>query len=409
MSRNERIRLDTLGRVKRGELTVVAAAAVMGLSLRQARRAWKRYKELGDAGLVHRLRGRGSNRKLDADLADRIVKRHQERYYDFGPTHACQKLAEDGYDLCANTLRSLLKARHLWQPRRRRGKHRRRRERRGCFGELVQMDGSHHDWFGGRCGQCLLMVMIDDATSRSYARFYSVENLEAAFDVFGSWVRKYGLPRALYVDRHAIYRDEDHPDRPTQFGRAMKELGVELILAHSPQAKGRVENRNGTFQRRLIPEMRLRGIDSMEQANAFLENRYLDEANGQFAVCPRQDQDMHRGTSAEVVLAEVLCRQEQRTVGLDWCVRWRNRWLQIDRCHEGMNLPRRRVLVKALPDGSLILEYKDQRLKYKELASRPKVRKPKKPIVNNKPYKPSARQRPPCFGKAARTFNRNAA
>jgi len=225
MSVNERIRLDAFGRVKRKEITVVAAAELMGLSLRQARRMWKRFKAGGDEGLVHQLRGRASNRRLGAEVTDRVLKLHQERYADFGPTFACEKLAADGLTLSPDTLTALLKARGLWQRRRRRGRHRKRRERRSCLGSMVQMDGSHHDWFEGRSGKCVLMVMIDDATSQTYARFYPAESTEAAFDLMGRWVKKRGLPRSLYVDGHSIYRDEDHPDHPTQFGAGVQGTG----------------------------------------------------------------------------------------------------------------------------------------------------------------------------------------
>jgi len=329
MSVKERVRLEALGRVKRGELTLVAAAELMGLSLRQSRRVWKEFKSFGDAGLVHKLRGRSSNRRLSEDLRERIVKRHQERYADFGPTLACEKLAEDDEDLAisANTLSGLLKARGLWVRRRRRGKHRRRRERRACFGSMVQMDGSHHDWLEGRGPKCVLMVLIDDATSRTFARFYAAETTEAAFHALGGWIKRHGLPRSVYVDRHSIYRDEDHPEKPTQFGRAMKELGIDLISAHSPQAKGRVERMNGTLQDRLVKEMRLRNIRSMEQANSYLEAKFVDELNGRYAIAARREQDLHRTMTTDVVLDEVLCVQEPRVVGNDWCVRWRNRWL----------------------------------------------------------------------------------
>jgi transposase len=260
MSGKERVRLDAMGRVRRGELSVVEAAELMRLSLRQARRVWKRFKAAGDVGLVHRSRGRAGNRRLAEDLRERVVKRHQERYADFGATLACEKLAEEGLVISPNTLTALLKARGLWERKRRRGRHRKRRERRSCFGSMVQKDGSHHDWFEGRAKPCVLMVMIDDATSRTLARFYPAETTGAAFDVFGRWVKRYGIPRSVYADRHSIYRDEDHPGRPTQYGRAMKELSVELIAAYSPQAKGRVERMNGTLQDRLVKEMRLRGI-----------------------------------------------------------------------------------------------------------------------------------------------------
>ena len=390
MSMKERIRLEALARVKRGELTVVSAAELMGLSLRQARRVWKRFKASGDGGLVHRLRGRVSNRGFPEEFRQRVVKRHQERYPDFGPTLACEKLAEEGLVLSPNTLTTLLKERHLWQRRRRRGKHRRRRERRACLGSMVQMDGSHHDWFEGRAAKCVLMVLIDDATNRTYARFYPAETTEAAFDAFGRWVKGYGIPRALYVDRHGIYRDEDHPEHPTQFGRAMKELGVELIQAHSPQAKGRVERRNAVFQDRLVKEMRLRNICDMRQGNALLESLFLGDLNRRYAVSAAKAQDLHRAVEAGVVLEEVLCVQEQRVVGRDWCVRWQNRWLQIEAEHAGLALAGKRVRVKQQADGALIVDYHDRRLNCRELPARPEAPKARRAIVNNRRWKPPA-------------------
>jgi helix-turn-helix protein len=391
MSVNERNRLEAFGRVKRGELTVVSAAGLCGLSLRQGRRVWKRFKELGDAGLVHRLRGRASNRRMSEELRQRIVKRHQERYADFGPTLACEKLAEELLLVSPDTLVALLKERGLWVRQRRRGKHRKRRERRSCLGSMVQMDGSHHDWFEGRSGKCVLMVLIDDATSLTYACFYAAETTEAAFDLFRRWIERYGIPRSVYVDRHSIYRDEDHAEKPTQFGRAMKELSVELICAHSPQAKGRVERRNAVFQDRLVKEMRLRNIRSMDQGNALLEKMFLADMNQRYAVKARKQQDLHRPVDAQVRLEDVLCVQEERVVGQDWCVRWRNRWLQIQKEHAGLNLANKRVRVKQRAGGELIVEHKGQRLTCRELSQRPTpARSRKKPAVNNRKWKPSA-------------------
>jgi len=389
MSEKERIRLQVLARVKRGELTVVSATEVMGLSLRQARRVWKRFDSSGDAGLVHGLRGRSSNRRLSEEVRERIVKIHQEKYPDFGPTLACEKLAAD-HDLVVspNTLASLLKARGLWERRRRRGKHRKRRERRSCFGSMIQMDGSHHDWFEGRADKCVLMVMIDDATSHTYARFYPAETTEAALDVFERWVKQHGIPRSLYVDRHAIYRDQTYQEKPTQFGRAMKELGVELICAHSPQAKGRVERRNAVFQDRLVKEMRLRRINSIDQANLLLEKTFLDDLNSRYAVKAKKQQDLHRGVDEKMKLEEVLCVCEARVVGEDWCVRWKNRWLQIDKRHEGLQLAGKRVRVKQKRDGELIVEHKNERLTTNELSQQPTRPPARKPIINNRQWKP---------------------
>lgn len=257
---------------------------------------------------------------------------------------------------------------------------------------MIQMDGSHHDWFEGRASGCVLMVVIDDATNRTYARFYPAETTTAAFDVFGRWVGRHGLPRSVYVDRHGIYRDEDQPDKPTQFGRAMEELGVELIRAHSPQAKGRVERRNAVFQDRLVKEMRLRGINDMTQANALLEGQFLKEMNDRFAVAAAKSQDLHRTVEARVALEEVLCVQEQRVVGQDWCVRWQNRWLQIVAAHASLHLAGRRVRVKQLADGRLLLVHQGQKLAFQELGCKPTAVnvKAKKPIVNNRRYKPAA-------------------
>jgi transposase len=387
MSAKERDRLVVLERVRRRELTVVAAALELGLSVRQTRRLWKRFSSGGAGGQLHRARGRASNNATPAELADRVIKRHQERYSDFGPTLACEKLAEEKLVIGPDTLVRLLKERGLWQPMRRRKRHRRRRERRASFGSLVQMDGSHHDWFEGRGEPCVLMVMIDDASNQSLARFYPSEDLAAAFDLFGRWCKTHGIPRGLYVDRHSLYRDEDHPEKPTQFGRAMKQLRVKLICARSPQAKGRVERRNRTLQDRLVKELRLRRIKSMSQANAFLEQRYLQELNARLAIEPRGRADLHRLPEADEVLEEILCRVEDRVVGQDWCVRYQNRWLQIEAGHAPLSLPRRTVQVKERSDGTLVLSYQNRRLNWQGLNERPVI---KRLITNNRRWKPSA-------------------
>ena len=398
MSLKERIRLDAMRRIKRKELTVTAAAEMMDLSLRQARRIWKRFAAIGDAGLIHQLRGRASNRRLSEEVRERAVKLHQEKYADFGPTLACEKLACQGLVLSPDTLSALLKERGLWQRRRRRDRHRRRRERRASFGSMVQMDGSHHDWFEGRAGKCVLMVIIDDATSVTYARFYPAETSEAAFDVFGRWIKRHGIPRSVYVDRHSIYqsedaRDEAHREKPTQLGRAMKQLGVELIRAHSPQAKGRVERRNAVFQDRLVKEMRLRKINDLHQANGLLEKMFLEDLNRRYAIAARDPRDLHRSVAsalaAEVSLEAILCVTEQRTVGMDWCVRWRNRWLQIDAGHRSLRLAGRQVSVKQLGDGTLRMNDGLQRLSFVECGSKPAKPKVSKPVVNNRSWKPT--------------------
>jgi transposase len=400
MSVKERIRLEALGRVKRKEITLVRAAELAGVSLRQMRRLWKRYASDGDGGLIHRSRGKRPNNRLSDAKRAAIVELCRSRYGDFGPTFACEKLAADDHHLSPDTLTTLLKEAGLWQPRRRRGKHRTRRPRRPCFGELLQMDGSEHDWFEGRGERCVLMVAIDDATNQTHARFHRRETLDAAFDLFGRWAGSHGLPRALYVDRAGIYRCDREPSGDellsgqtpvTQFGRAMAELGVELILANSPEAKGRVERRNAVFQDRLVKELRLAGIGDIEQANALLDHSFLAELNARFHVEPVEATDAHRALEPAHRLDEILCQQELRVVGNDWCVRWNNAWLQIDRCHQALALPGKQILVFQKRDGSLLLKHQGESLHHNPVAQRPPPPKPPKPIVkNNKTWKPPA-------------------
>jgi len=410
MSRKERLRLEAFGRVKRGELTVVKAAAWLGISERQARRIYQRFGLEKDAGLVHRLRGRRSNRRIDQAIRDKVVARHQARYADFGPTHACEKLgSEDGLFVSVDTLERMLKEAGVWRRMRRGRKHRSRRARRACFGEMVQMDGSPHDWFEGRASRCVLMDLVDDATGVTFARLFPEETTRAAFESFGAWVALHGIPRSLYVDRDSIYRsdreatvDEELVGREplTQFGRAMDQLGVALIKAHSPQAKGRVERKNRTLQDRLPKELRLAGISTMEAANRFLDETFLPELNRRCTVAAQDKADAHRRVPRGTKLSEVLCFEEGRSVGQDWCVRYQNRWLQIDRAHERLALAGKSVTVRELLDGTIRLLHEGRPLRWSELPGRPVKVKEKKPIVNNKSWKPSAKQRPPRFSKA---------
>ncbi len=381
MSQKERTRLGVMREIKAETMTLVAAARVLRLGYRQMKRVWRRYLDQGDKGLVHRSRGRTSNRAKDNEVKAKILERYEQRYAGFGPTLACEHLkADDGLEVDHETLRRWLLAQGSWSLKRRRQKHRQWRERKGCFGELVQMDGSQHDWFEGRRGRAVLMVMIDDATNRTYARFFEEESTRAAFDVFEGYTRKYGLPQRLYVDRDSIYKTTREPsveeqlagERPlTQFGRAMKQLGVGLELAYSPQAKGRVERRNGLFQDRLVKELRLAGINDLEAANTFLEEKFLPQLNKQFCVAPAQEADVHRAIPRE--LKEVLSWEEPRQVQRDWTVTWKNRYFQIAKEHEGLCLARKNITVRELRCGKVQLLAGPQRLRFKELPTRPKA------------------------------------
>lgn len=390
MSQKERGRLELLTRVRRKEVTLVKAAELMGLGYRQAKRVWRRYRTEGDRGLVHRGRGRASPRAKPAAWRERLLSRVAERYRDFGPTLAAEYLEKEQMKVHPETLRRWMLAQGFWQRRRQRREHRQWRERKAHGGELVQMDGSPHDWFEGRRAPATLMVMIDDATNRTYARFSEEETTAAAFEVFGRYGRKHGLPRALYVDRDSIYQtpreasvaEQIAQERSlTQFGRAMKDLGVGIVLANSPQAKGRVERENGVLQDRLVKALRLAGICELEAANAFLEKSFLPELNERFAVDAAQEADLHRALAAELRLEEVLCVQEERVLAKDWTVRWSGRWLQVSR--ENQPLPRAgsRLTVRALASGKLQLVYRGEKLRYRELPARP-ARKSRPPSAS---------------------------
>lgn len=374
MSAGERRRLEVLCRVQRRELTLTKAAELMQVSGRQAKRVWKRFQAEGDAGLVHRLRGKASNRQPDGKLKERLLKLYVEKYADYGPTLAVECLAkEDSLKVATSTLRRWLVDGGLWQRRRQRKLHRRRRPRREQLGELVQLDGSHHDWFEGRRGWAVLMVMIDDATGHVTARFFENESWHSAASTFCEYVAERGLPRALYVDRASIYRADREATKDellagkepqTQFSRAMEDLGVELILANSPQAKGRVERMNGTLQDRLVKALRRANISDLKSANAFLTKTFLPEFNERFAVTAARRGNLHRKVEKGCRLEIVLSIQETRVVQNDFTVRCQNRYLQLTKETAEFVQPGSDVTVCELLDGSLRILSGKQELKW---------------------------------------------
>lgn len=382
MSARERDRFEVLSRVRRDAMSLREAASELNLSYRQAKRCWARFKASGEGGLVHKARGRVSNNRTPEAVREKVLKLVGERYSDFGPTLACEKLLElHDLALHPDTLVSILKEAGRYEPRRRRGRHRKRRRRRASFGSMLQMDGSHHDWFEGRAGRCVLMVLVDDATGLTFARLYASEDLSAAFDAFGRWCRLYGVPRSVYVDRHSLYWNAEGV--LTQFGRAMKELAANLICARSPQAKGRVERKHRSFQDRFVKELRVRKIRSMSQANDLLEGVFLKKLNDAQAISARSQTDLHRQLPAGLKLGEVLCVAERRRVGEDWCVRWRNRWLQIEQDESALALAGKWVEVRETSVGELLLSYEGRRLRWSAADRRP--RKPKVFINNRQP------------------------
>jgi hypothetical protein len=376
MSQRERDRLKVMSAVLEGRRTQREAARLMSLSQRQVRSIQRKLESQGDKAIIHKLRGRPSNRRIDPAHRRAVLGQYRAEFAGFGATFAAEKLCERGLPVAVRTLREWLVAEGLWRRRRKTQKHRRRRERRPCRGELVQADGSHHDWLEGRGPQMVLLVMIDDATSRVLARFYPAETTEAYMDLLGRYIRKHGRMVAMYVDGDSIFRAEDrHPDDPqpllTQFGRALEELEIGLIQAGSPQARGRVERFNGTAQDRLVKELRLAGACTLGQANRVLQKVFLPWFRRHCTVRPQSPNDAHRPLHPSMSLKAILSIQEQRKVTNDYTIRFQNRIYQL-LPPPWPGLRGGRVVVERRLDGSLHLRFKGRYLPY-EIVGRAKA------------------------------------
>ena len=371
MSQAERDRLKVMAAVLEGKRLQREAARLLGRSVRQVRRIQRRLESEGDGGIVHKLRGRPSNNRKPPGFREAVLRSYRRDYPGFGPTLAAEKLGEGGLGVSDETLRQWLLGEGLWQRKRRRDKHRRRRERRECFGELVQADGSHHDWLEGRGEAMVLVAMIDDATSKVLGRFYPAETTEAYMDLLGRYLRKHGRMVAMYVDRDSIFRAEDHDPRDpqpvlTQFSRALEELGIELIPAYSPQAKGRIERFFQTAQDRLVKELRLAGATTIEEANDVLEKTFLPLFNRRFTVRPASRNNAHRPLHPAMNLPAILSIQQTRTVTNDYTLRLRNVLYQL-LPPAWPGLRGGKVLVENRLDGSRHIRFGKRYLKYQTL------------------------------------------
>lgn len=379
LSAKERARLVELEQVKAGRQTVVAAAERLSMSGRQGKRIWKRYRAEGAKGLVHRSRGRPSNRKLDPDSKRQSLELCRTRLEGFGPTLAAEKLAEVGLRVSHETLRRWLIVEGLWKKKRKRGPHRKWRAPKEHFGELVQMDGSFHDWLETGEKPCLI-DMVDDGTSFMDGRFFEQETTEGAMRVLWGWIELYGIPRALYTDHKNLYvadreptPDEQLAGRPalSAFGKACHKLGIQIIPAASPQAKGRIERRHGVLQDRLVKELRLRGIKDREAANALLKGGFLETINERFGHSASSRVDYHRPVPKGLRLEDVFVFEESRTVQNDWTVTWDSRWFQITGPKAQMPRRRERIVVRRRLDGSRALLHRGRALEFHEIQQRP--------------------------------------
>lgn len=370
------------------------AAKLLELSVRQVIRLVKRVRKEGAKGIVHRLRGEESNRKHAENFEQRVIKIYTKEYKDFGPTLAQEKLGErNKIKIGRETLRQLLIREKLWETQRKGSKHRQWRERKACLGEMEQGDGSHHDWLEGRGPKLVLMKYIDDATSRVHARFYDYEGTMPAMDSFYRYVKKYGLPHSLYMDKHSTYQSRERlsveeelagqKKALSQFGRAVAELGVKLIAAHSPQAKGRVERSFRTFQDRLVKEMRLAGIKTKEEANEYLEKTFLPDHNRRFGKKARNESDVHRPVLPGVNLKQILSIQTPHALRNDNTIRHENGFYQIEDPWKGVRP--KQVVVEERIDGRMCLTHKGIELKYHEIQEPVRILEPLKAVKRRKP------------------------
>ena len=328
-------------------------------------------------------------------MKDRVVALYVQKYQGFGPTLTSEKLHElDAIELSKETVRKwLIEAGH-WQKARKTRTHRQWRERKSHCGQMLQMDGSHHDWFEGRRAKCVLMGYIDDATGRTFCRFYEYEGTIPAMDSFKRYMRENGIPLSVYFDKHTTYKstaepsieDEINGTEPlSEFGRALTELGVKLIHAHSPQAKGRVERLFNTLQDRLVKEMTLRGINTIEEANKLLKS-YLSSHNKRFAVKPKEQSDLHRSIPKGLNLDKILCIRTERTLRNDTTIAHNGKLYQIQEAVKS-----KKVLVEERVNGKMLITHNAVHLKYKEISARPeKQQKPSRKHLPRKGHAPSA-------------------
>ena len=414
MSEKEREQLKVFERLVRGEITQAAAAQMLNISDRWIREKLKRYRARGDAGLTHQGRGQPSPKRWNNDERSLTIDLLKSEWRDFGPTFVAEKLKElKGITVSDETVRKMMISEGLWVPGKRRNEHRAWRERKKMLGILVQLDGSPHDWFEGRALKCTLLVFIDDATSRIlWLEFVDSESFNGVASATKEYFEKYGRPVSFYTDFGSVFsvnlNNPDH-DKKTQFERIMKELLVEIIHARSPQAKGRVERANKTLQDRLIKEMRLLGISSIEAANSYVqEGDFLSKHNAKFAVPPAIEGDAHRSIE-EYDLHSVFCSQEERIVTNDFTIQYKRRVLQLEKDQPAIIRPKNRVIVCEHLDGKVTVRIRNNQLNFKEIG----VRKAGKlsPIEYVNLHKNDARQKTktlslPVYGNSEEVINK---
>src|SRR6201997_3960662 len=416
MSKRELGRVEALARVRSKQLRLVDAARLLRVCYRQAKRLWRRYREEGAAGLKHRSAGRPSHHAHEQKFRRNVLRLVRAKYGGpggerFGPTLAAEHFAaEGGLQVGAETLRRWMLAEGLWSRERKRRQHRRRRERKEYFGEMVQLDGSFHAWLEERGPEGCLIDMVDDATNTTWAELGEQETIWAVADALRAWIERYGVPLALYVDWKNLYKRPATPgerlrgeEPQTQFGRMCGKLGIELIAASSPQAKGRVERVHGTHQDRLVKKLRRKGIISHEAANVYLRSEYLAEHNQRFARAAVRTEDYHRRAPRAAELDKIFRLETERTGSEDWVVRYGNRYFQIEGRSRNYAPARSKVLVCEGRGGSLSIEYRRRGLPFREI---PAPAKPQALLTRGRPCVPSTGKKRKWVPPASHPWNR---
>ena len=378
MSSQEHDRLNLLEEVKKRKITIMEAAELCDLSERQFYRIKSSYEKEGISGIIHKSRGRPSNRGFSPTLKTKVIKIYRENYRDFGPTFFSEKLEEyHQIKIDHETLRRWIRSSgHVgWQRKKR--PHRRRRERRIAYGEMLQFDGSHHNWFEDRGEKCCLLLGIDDARSKVHMRFSPTESTESVFIELQDYVEEIGIPHSIYVDRHSVYYEKG---KETEFSRAMKKMNVKIIYAKTPQAKGRVERGNRTLQDRLVKEMRLRGISTIGEANKYLQDEFIEKYNSQFSI-EADFANVHRNAK-EYDLRNIFCYEQTRQVKNDYTISLNGNLIQLHISENPLPRPKEYVTIRKYLDDTIHIFYNEKELEYKPIDEKPKrtrvVTKPKK-------------------------------
>ncbi len=402
LSKKELNKLQVIHKVLEKRMNQQEAAAMLSLSVRHTRRLVRKILENGDISIAHANRGRPSNRKYSDEFRDRVINIVRENYHDFGPTLAAEKLEKlNRITISRETLRNWMIREEIWIPRSKRKSDKEHfwRKRKDYFGEMVQTDGSVGKWFEDRGPKAVMMAYIDDSTGIPFARFYPAEDTRAAMDSFRKYVEIYGIPKSLYFDRNSIYKttrqanlDEELKGKSpeTQFEKVLNILEVEKIFAYSPQAKGRVERLFSTLKDRLIKEMRLAGVCSIDDGNKFLET-YLPEYVEQFGVKANNPENLHRRVPADMDLNWVFAFREKRVVTNDFTIRWKNRFFLLRK--ESIAIKKQRVTVIENLDGEIRLWFNGDVLDFREitedaLATKRKKRTGEKLLADSGPTKP---------------------